>query len=525
MTDKKTNTDKTKKTQRKNSYRMRFTLPNGQMVQHTAHTKAERDSIRGWVDKLISSQRTGVANVEAEEWAQTRPKGALRDFLVKWGLLEDNSDTERTLADVYQVFVADGKGEDRTIINRKAAADRLSAFFGSSCLLRNVTRQRAGDFINDLETKGNLQTGKGLGKNSVVSIVKRCKTFFRYALEMGWIKENPFSRFTATYTPNYDRWHYVTKEDTIRAIEEGTANKAHRVIIALVRFCGLRGASELSRLTFDASCYHPSTADKPGELLVHNTKVERHVKHGKPRPIPLIPEVERLVQDLWESIPEGENRFFPSMTKASNPGIIVKRVFERIGVNTGEMYNLRRSYVSDLMAGGMHEKDPALFELLAGHDIVMSLRNYQIITDSRKEGGAQAFMEIMSVNPEGKPSTTFGATSMAQTPLLTPCDKPHQDETSGDKNAQTLKNKDLSQKESPSCILMQPGLIPPRGIERPSKDPYFYGISANAENSSTTFGATQNFIEQLLTVFDKLEAAEQEQLIQRLTARLKATVQ
>ncbi len=465
MTDKKTNTDKTKKTQSKNGYRMRFTLPNGQMVQHTTHTKAERDSIRGWVDKLISSQRTGIDNVEAMEWAQTRPKGALRDFLIKNGLLEDNSDSERTLADVYQVFVADGKGEDRTIINRKAAADRLSAFFGSSCLLRNVTRQRAGDFINDLETKGNLQTGKGLGENTVVSIVKRCKTFFRYALEMGWIKENPFSRFTTTYKPVPDRVQYVSIEDTIRAIEEGTANKAHRVIIALVRFCGLRGASELSRLTFDASCYHPSTADKPGEILVHNTKVERHVKHGKPRPIPLIPYVEQLIQDLWESIPEGENRLFPNMTKTSNPGIIVKRVFERIGVNTGEMYNLRRSYVTDLMANGMHEKDPAMFELLAGHDVIMSIRNYQIMTNSRIERGAQAFMEIMSVNPDGKPSTTFGATSMAQVPLLEPCDKPQQDETSGDKNAQTLENKGFSQKESPSCNLMQPGWIPPRGFE------------------------------------------------------------
>ena len=95
----------------------------------------------------------------------------------------------------------------------------------------------------------------------------------------------------------------------------------------------------------------------------------------------------------------------------------------------------------------------------------MSLRYYQIITDSRKEGGAQKFMEIMSVNPDGKPSTTFDATSTPQTPLLTPCDKPHQNETSGDKNAQTLENKGLSQKESPSCNLMQPGLIPPRGVE------------------------------------------------------------
>ena len=186
---KKTDTDKTKKAQSKNGRRKRFTLPNGQMVQFTARTITEANSIQTWVHRLISSKRTGILDVEAMEWAQTRPKGALRDFLVKWGLLEDNSDTERTLADLYKVFVTDGKGEDRTIINRKAAADRLSDFFGASCLLRDVTRQRAGDFINDLETRGNLQTGKGLAENSVVSIVKRCKTFFRYALEMGWVTE------------------------------------------------------------------------------------------------------------------------------------------------------------------------------------------------------------------------------------------------------------------------------------------------------------------------------------------------
>ncbi len=463
MATKKTNNDKANKP-RKNSYRLRFVLPNGEMVQHTAHTQSEANSIKGWVKQLISSKKTGVPNVDAMEWAQTRPKGALRDFLINAGLLKDNRDNERTIADLYQIFVVDGKGKDRTIINRKAAADRLSAFFGSGCLLRDISREQAGNFINDLETKGNLQTGKGLGENSVVSIVKRCKTFFRYALEMGWITENPFTRFTATYKPCPDRWRYISKADAVKVIE-GTANREHRLIIALVRFCGLRGASELSRLTFDASCLHLSRDGEAGELVVHSTKVEGHAGHEK-RPIPLTPYVEQLILDVWEHAPTGENLFFPKMRLTSNPGIIVKKAFNRVGIELGQMYNLRRSYATDLMQGGLHETDPKMFELLAGHDIAMSLTNYQIVSESRKENATKKFMEIMSVNPEGKSEANFDATSLAQKPILTPCNYPQQNEARGEKDAQTLENKGFSQKESPSCNLMQPGFLPPRGVEK-----------------------------------------------------------
>ena len=54
---KQTNTDKTKKTQSKNGYRMRFTLPNGQMVQHTAHTKAMMAPQMRYSPGLLSRDR------------------------------------------------------------------------------------------------------------------------------------------------------------------------------------------------------------------------------------------------------------------------------------------------------------------------------------------------------------------------------------------------------------------------------------------------------------------------------------
>lgn len=511
MTAKKTSNDKTKKPQRKNSYRLRYTLPDGRRVEYTSHTKEERDKVEGHVPKLISAKRVGTSALESEEWALRLPNGILRDCLTRWGLIPDTR--ERTLADLYQTFITNGKGRERTLINRRAAADRLSVFFGAGCLLRDISRERAGDFITYLETKGNTRTGGGLKPNSVATIVKYCKKFFQYAREEGWIKTDPFSRFTAAYKPVPDRMQNISQADTIRVIE-ATPNKEHKVIIALVRFCGLRGASELYNLTFDASCYHPSTADRPAELLVSNTKTQHHKGREKPRPVPLTPYVERLIQDLWESIPEGENRFFPGMKKTSNPGVIVKKAFKRNGIDLGRMYNLRDSFDNDVMEGGMYELDPKMAEVITGHDIKTSLRNYQIVSDSRKRKAADKFMEIMSAPPISPPPA----------PTFDPGNYPHVDEVSGDKNAQTLENKALSQKESPSCILLQQGYLPGEGVFTPSQDPQKQGLSAITDNDRPHFCPHQDFIEQIADLFDRLEAAEQEQLIQRLTARLKTTV-
>ena len=84
---------------RKNSYRKSFTLPNGRRVEYTAHSKAERDQVDGHVRKLISAKRSGASCLESDEWARRLPKGILRDSLVRWGLIDNPADREKTLGD------------------------------------------------------------------------------------------------------------------------------------------------------------------------------------------------------------------------------------------------------------------------------------------------------------------------------------------------------------------------------------------------------------------------------------------
>lgn len=452
------------KKQRKNTYRVSFTI-DGAQRDLFVHTTDERDQVKLHIKRLVSSKRTGAPCLESEEWAARLPKNSnVKEFLIRWKVIQDTSDQEKTIGDLYKVFVIDGKEKPRTLKNRQNCFNNLIQFFGKDCPLKDITRQRAEELIKHLERRGNAFTGEGLGDNTLGGRIKRFKQFFRFACEERWISENPFIRFKAVSKTNIDRWQYISKEDVIDVIDS-TPNKEHKVIIALVRFCGIRGASELSRLTFDASCLHLSNAGKGAELIVHSTKVERHAGHEQ-RTIPLTPFVEGLIRDLWETIPEGENRFFPKMKATSNIGVIVKKVFMRYGVNIGQMYNLRKSYVTDLMAGGLHETDPKMFEMLAGHDVRVSLAHYQIISDERKERAAEKFLSIMDVQPDeeddGENNNVFYNVPQR---ILQRSKQGKENDRNDRQYSQTLKNKDLREQKKPSCNFLQEGSVPPAGLE------------------------------------------------------------
>ena len=461
---------------RKNSYRMRFTLPDGSRVEYTAHTLAEHDQVDRHVPKLISAKRVGASCLESEEWAAKLPKGILRDSLIRWKLIEDTSNQERTLKDLYEVFLPQERTEkERTYRNRQNCFNNLFSYFGEDCLLRDIGKDKAEEFISYLRREGNQFTGGGLAINTLGGRIKRFRQFFKYALEENWIEYNPFIRFKATSEVNIDRLKYISKEETMRVIAF-TPNLEHKVIIALLRFCGLRGASELARLTFDESCLHLSRDGEAAEVFVPCTKVEHHAGHER-RPIPLTPYVERLILDLWGAAPEGQNKLFPRMKMDTNIGVVIKKIFVRYNkelekryskeeyelhkIDISRVYNLRDSYVTDLMAEGMHEKDPAMFELLAGHDVKVSLKHYQILTNERKKKATAKFLEIMDVKPEEKappilppPAPFFAPGSNSQYPAE--CNK---------KNGLSLENREYCEITKKPCEIPQGVKLPQVGFE------------------------------------------------------------
>lgn len=73
--------------------------------------------------------------------------------------------------------------------------------------------------------------------------------------------------------------------------------------------------------------------------------------------------------------------------------------------------------------------------------------------------------------------------------------------------------------------MLQGDNLPQVEVEQNSKDPCFYGISDDTDNSRPLNCPHQNLIEQFLTLFDRLTPEQQADLLEALTARVKTAAE
>ena len=71
-------------------------------------------------------------------------------------------------------------------------------------------------------------------------------------------------------------------------------------------------------------------------------------------------------------------------------------------------------------------------------------------------------------------------------------------------------------------ILSNTPVIGATGIEQSAKDPQKQGLFDNADNAAPQFCPQVNFYEQILTLFDRLEADQQAALLETLQGRIQS---
>lgn len=493
--------------QKKNSYRLTFTI-NNQRAQFTAHTQAEAASIRLHVKRLISSKRSGTPAMESAEWAQTRPAGALKDFLIRWGLLEDTTEKERTIGDICAHFQKKSV-KPGTLLTFKQIEQNLKAFFGENKLLRDIRPVDATDFENFLYTAARADGKGGLGKATVKKRIQRAKQFFLEARRLHWISENPFDAVHGGNLANPKKWLYIPR-DIVLEVMANTPDLEIRAQIALCRFAGARGESEFSPLEWNADWIRWSADGKQGEVRLHRPKVED--KGFGDTVIPMDTVLEGALRDLFDRAEPGTVKVFKTR---NNPGKVIKDQFRRNGFDIRTPYNLRRSFCRDLMESGI---DPRTYEYYAGHTLAVALKHYQSWDELRAQKAAPKILEALKGSVlNDNTGTQFGT---HQVHNLVHSNNSQYIAVPNEKDDLSLENRAYYTIKENNSRLCKKSLIGAEGLEQDATDPQKQGIFENADNASTQFGTQSNYFEQIIDLFDRLTPDEQTALLAVLPGRI-----
>lgn len=419
---------------KKNSYRRAFTIDGVQRCLYL-HTKNEQNSVDLHFPKLIRSRRSGVPCLDSEEWAASLPQNSnIKAFLIRWGLIEDNANHERTLKDLFDHF-QNRNVKPGTLKTYKDAFQNLFDCFGSDKLLRDLTPQDAGRFEAFLTTDARL-IGKGtLAKATVKKRIERVRQFFLEAVRLEWIEKNPFVFIHGGNLANPEKWLYIPKA-VVLEVMASVPNLELRAKIALCRFAGARGESEFRPLEWNSNWIIWSADGKQGTIRLHRTKTED--SGFSDTIIPMVPELEAALRDLFDAAAPGSVKMF---TSRSNPGKVIKDKFLENGIDIRTPYNLRRSYCRDLMEAGI---DPKSYEYFCGHSLRIALKHYQSWDELRAQKAAPKILTALGGSSSDSGNSTAYFTTYPQHTLQ------HRNhsrtlEGSGDFEPQTLRKRDFSQ--------------------------------------------------------------------------------
>lgn len=503
--------------QRKNSYRISFLIDGGQRDLYV-HTQAERNSVKIHVKRLISSKRTGAPALESEEWAQMLPRESnVRAFLIRWGLLVDNADNERTLKDLFNHF--QGRGvKASTLETYNHAFDNLFEFFGAEKLLREITPKDATDFEFFLRTAARRMNGKadgeiagsGLGKATVKKRIQRVRQFFLEARRLHWIIDNPFEAVHGGNIANPEKWLYIPRE-TVLEVMANTADLQTRARIALSRFAGARGESEFDSLEWNSDWIQWSANGKQGTVRLHRKKTED--SGFSDTIVPMVRELEAVLRDLFDSAAPGTVKIFCSR---SNPGKVIKDQFIRNGIDIITPYNLRRSYCRDLMEAGL---DPKAYEYFAGHSLQVALKHYQSWDDLRAQKATSKILEALtSTNAPENNNVLYNV----QQRILQHRGNGNYIEVSNGEADLSLENRASFEIKKAPAKYRKGYELGNRDTNDTTQTPEKQGLSDNSDNTTTYFTTYSNYFEQILTLFDRLTPDEQAALLETLQGRIQS---
>ncbi|MDO4576270.1 MAG: phage integrase SAM-like domain-containing protein [Planctomycetia bacterium] len=261
------------------------------------------------IESLIACRKTGGLTDEVRLWLAEIQGSPLYDKLARLELVEERQD-EKTLyglLEAYKTSQSEGVS-DLTIQGYRCVFQNLIEFFGQDVPLVEISKSTAEKFGHWMKTEKLNRRGKKPQRYGIATVnhrISMVKQIFRYAEKMEWMGKNLFEILKGGESVNPDKMEYVPIEKVLRVMEYSPLK--WRVLIALVRFCGIRGASETYRMEW--SDIHWSSPAEPGWISIRAGKNKRHGRRF--RMVPLSPIVEQVLSDLVPPLHRNPTPPFP----------------------------------------------------------------------------------------------------------------------------------------------------------------------------------------------------------------------
>lgn len=278
-----------------------------------------------------------------------------------------------TLEQAAETFLARVKAtlKTRSYEIRLAALRLLLDHFGRDAPVLSIDSTAAASFVATL--------GDRYAQNTVKTHVESYKAFFRSLVDSNAITANPFAKIPVNVGARLNRVYNVPSEWT-GLILNACATARDRCLFMLYRYGALRAA--------EAVALRWSGIDwERRRLIVPSAKTERFEGRAS-RVIPLFPELENALFELFETIPEGAPDQIFSLTPKAAYKIIYAAV-ERAGLRPWSklLQNMRATRENELVAAGYPEHVVAAW---LGHTPKTQTRYYLRVLDvyfDRATGG------------------------------------------------------------------------------------------------------------------------------------------
>ena len=283
-------------------------------------TAVSADRVARIVSDILSCRKRGDSlPLEISRKIEELPERIRRSFK-RLGLV--GGTVSQTLANLVE-SIRESKSQFsfKTREGYKRCGELLIEFFGWERLLDTIGKVDCENFKSCLQGRYSACT--------VSRRISRCRTMFRYAVDVGWLQRNPFDKVPGGATVNHDRQVYVDR-DTIYKVLAHCRDDYDRLLLVLARFSGLRIPSEVERLRF---C----------DFVGNEIRIHQDTKTGA-RVVPLFGEVREILDRVYE---RRENVKVPAQFSCPNHPIY--RSSDLVFPNLGNFW--RRIVVAIAAAG------------------------------------------------------------------------------------------------------------------------------------------------------------------------------